>query len=497
MTRFPRLKHGLILMLAVGSLAGLTRGVVWAQDTQSNENRAFVEVIERPQRLQREQQARRVALVIGNASYEVGRPLRNPINDAQDMASHLKDLGFDQIILAINADKSAMEGAAKDFLAELRNSHAGVFYYAGHGMQLGGENYLIPVDATIESETDVGSESLALNQVLGQMEAAGNKINIVILDACRDNPFVRRWIISRGLAQPREQTQPRGLAKTESGEGTLIAYATAPGEVADDGKGRNGTFTAALLEYIKTPKQDVVIMLRAVRNKVIADTKNKGKKPQVPWTSSSLTEGFFFNPPPPSNGSKINQTSTPPTPPTPPPPPIPLSFQDFMVPAGWMSGSGEPSSFIDLNEQLVSSDCHTGIDCLKIEYKPGAGWAGIIWWPLDCGGSWECAENSTFVFNPFQELNLRTVERLTFWAKGESGNEVFDFKVGAVDFLPIPGRRVRFRLTSNWQKYEIDLRESRMDFNRVVAGLIWVATDRHNPQGASFLIDDIQFEGSR
>lgn len=120
-----------------------------------------------------------------------------------------------------------------------------------------------------------------------------------------------------------------------------------------------------------------------------------------------------------------------------------------------------------------------------------------MWWPLDCGGSWECAEKSTFVFNPLKENNLSTVERLTFWAKGESGNEVFDFKVGDREFLPTPGYRVRLRLTSEWQKYEIDLRDSRMDFSRVVAGLVWVATDRHNPQGASFLIDDIQFEGSQ
>ena len=529
MTWFPRLKKGLILALTVGSLAGMTRGVVWSQTAQSDENRAFVKVIERPQRLQREQQARRVALVIGNASYTVGA-LNNPVHDAEDMAAVLEKLGFDQIILAINANQSAMEGAVDDFLAELGNSHAGVFYYAGHGMQLEGENYLIPVDATIESKAAVRSESLALDKVLERMQKAGSKINMILLDASRDNPFVRQWPTpQRGLVQ-------RGLAKTESGDGTLIAYATAPGKVADDGEGRNGTFTAALLKYIDTPGQDVVIMLRAVRNKVIGDTK---ENLQVPWFSSSLTEGFFFNPVPalfkytaipgkdvvkmllavrkkvigdtkenpqvPWSSSSLTEGLIfypIPGQPTHPPisstnDPIRLSFQDFMVPAGWMSGRGEPSSFINLNEQLASSDCHTGIDCLKIEYKSGAEWAGIMWWPLDCGDSWECAKRGTFVFNPLQESNLSTVERLTFWAKGESGNEVFDFKVGAVDFLPTPGHRVRFRLTSNWQKYEIDLRDSRMDFNRVVAGLIWIATDRHNPQGASFLIDDIQFEGSR
>lgn len=331
MTRFPRLKHELILMIAIGSLAGLTRGVVWSQTAQSDENRAFVEVTQRPSR---ERQTRRVALVIGNAAYEVGPSLQNPVNDAHDMASALEKLGFDRVILVTDANQLAMEGAVEDFWAELKNSHAGVFYYAGHGMQLEGENYLIPVDADIDIRADVRSESLALDKVLGRMQAASNKINIIILDACRNNPFVRQWPDSqRGLVQ-------RGLAKTESGEGTLIAYATAPGEVAADGKGRNGTFTAALLKYLATPGQDVVIMLRAVRNKVIGDTK---ENPQVPWTSSSLTEGFIFNPIPDqttpnltgsTNGIEIIL----------PPPPIPLSFQDLMIPAGWMSGRGNPGS---------------------------------------------------------------------------------------------------------------------------------------------------------
>ncbi|NBD15045.1 MAG: DUF2808 domain-containing protein [Cyanobacteria bacterium] len=224
---------------------------------------------------------RRVALVMGNADYTVGSPLKNPVNDATDIAAMFQELGFDEVITVTNAELREMESALKNFANELRAGSVGVFYYAGHGMQSQGENYLIPVDAEIQSESDIRYESLALGQVLGRMEDAGNQMNIVILDACRDNPFNRGW----------RSSGSRGLAEVRA-EGMLIAYATAPGNVASDGEGRNGTFTGALLEGIRTPGQDVVLMMREVRRTVKRQTGGQ----QVPWVSTSLDNNFAFLP---------------------------------------------------------------------------------------------------------------------------------------------------------------------------------------------------------
>ena len=225
------------------------------------------------------QQQKRIALVIGNANYQVGK-LDTPLNDATDMATTLKDLGF-EVILLKDSSKRGMDDAIDQFSTRINQGYVGLFYYAGHGMQVEGENYLLPVNAQIKAEKDVEYESIPLGKILGRMESAGNQINIVILDACRDNPF-RKFSrsSSRGLTTP---VQPAS--------GTLIAFATAPGKVASDGTGRNGLFTSHLLKYIKTPNLDVDLMLRQVRSDVAKDTKNY----QVPWNSSSLTGEFAFN----------------------------------------------------------------------------------------------------------------------------------------------------------------------------------------------------------
>ena len=228
------------------------------------------------------QQQKRIALVIGNANYQVGNgKLDTPLNDAMDMTAALKELGF-EVILLKDSSKREMDDALDQFSQRIRQGYVGLFYYAGHGMQVEGENYLIPVNAQIKAEKDVEYESIPLGKILGRMESAGNQINIVILDACRDNPF-RKFSrsSSRGLTTP-----------VQTASGTLIAFATAPGKVASDGTGRNGLFTSYLLKYIKTPNLDVDLMLRQVRSNVAKDTKNY----QVPWNSSSLTEGeFAFN----------------------------------------------------------------------------------------------------------------------------------------------------------------------------------------------------------
>jgi formylglycine-generating enzyme required for sulfatase activity len=219
---------------------------------------------------------RRTALVIGNADYK-SSPLKNPVNDARDMAQVLRELGF-SVTMKLNCSQREMTEAIREFGNELTRGGVGLFYYAGHGIQVGGRNYLIPVDADIRAEDEVKFFSVDAGLVLSKMESAGNRTNIVILDACRDNPFKSFKTVSKGLAV------------VEAPRGSLIVYATAPGSVAAEGKGRNGIFTGALLRHIKTPGVDAELMLREVRRDVMAETGGE----QVPWSSSSLMGSFYF-----------------------------------------------------------------------------------------------------------------------------------------------------------------------------------------------------------
>lgn len=221
---------------------------------------------------------RRVALIIGNSSYVAG-PLKNPVNDAEDVAAALKRLGF-EVILRKNADLKTMDQAVDDFYDSLRKGGVGLFYFAGHGVQVQGTNYLIPVDAQIKSESDVRFKSVDAGRVLGKMEDAGNGLNLVILDACRNNPFTRSF-----------RSASQGLAKMDAPTGSLIAYSTAPGSVAADGKGRNGVYTKYLLQVMAQPDLPVEEVFKRVRLGVVDET----RKTQVPWEASSLTGYFYFN----------------------------------------------------------------------------------------------------------------------------------------------------------------------------------------------------------
>ena len=239
----------------------------------STEPKSRSQVTPIPQNSSNTQQQKRIALVIGNANYQVGK-LDTPLNDATDMTAALKELGF-EVILLKDSSKREMNDALDQFSTRINQGYVGLFYYAGHGMQVEGENYLIPVNAQIKAETDVKYESVSLGTILGRMESAGNQINIVILDACRNNRF-RKFSrsSSKGLTTP-----------VESASGTLIVFATAPGKLASDGMGRNGLFTSYLLKYIKKPNLNVNSMLERVGTDVAKETKNR----QVPWLSSSLT----------------------------------------------------------------------------------------------------------------------------------------------------------------------------------------------------------------
>jgi len=219
----------------------------------------------------------RLALVIGNSAYE-SSPLNNPVNDATDMGTMLKSMGF-EVISQLDANQKQMENAIRAFQARLTKDSVGLFFFAGHGMQVAGTNYLIPIGARISQESDIKYESVDAGRVLDAMHSAGNPLNIVILDACRDNPFARSY-----------RSSAKGLARMDAPTGTFIAYATAPGDTAADGGGKNGVFTKYMLEYMPTPNLEVDKVLKKVRVSVMRET---GKR-QVPWQSSSLTGDFFF-----------------------------------------------------------------------------------------------------------------------------------------------------------------------------------------------------------
>lgn len=221
---------------------------------------------------------KRIALVIGNGDYKES-PLRNPVNDAKAMATTLKRLGF-EVTLVTNATLPRMQQAILSFGEALRGDGAGLFYYAGHGLQVKGQNYLVPVDADIASEAAVRVTSVPVDLVTEQMGDAGNALNVVILDACRNNPFERR--LRGGL---------RGLAAMDAARGTLIAYATAPGSVAADGDGDNGLYTGELLKALGEPNLKAEEVFKRVRANVVQRTGGK----QTPWESSSLTGDFVFN----------------------------------------------------------------------------------------------------------------------------------------------------------------------------------------------------------
>lgn len=224
------------------------------------------------------QNNRRVALVIGNAGYKSVAPLKNPVNDATDVAAALKNLGF-EVTLGTDLEQREMKRLIREFGQKLKSGGTGLFYYAGHGVQLRGFNYLIPVNAEIASEADIDDLAVNLNLVLGLLDEAGNDLNIIVLDACRNNPFARSV---RSAAD--------GLAQVNAPTGTLVAYSTAPGSVAHDGANRNGTYTEALLKQMRVPNLNITEMFQEVRKQVRQQTGGK----QVPWESSSLEGNFYF-----------------------------------------------------------------------------------------------------------------------------------------------------------------------------------------------------------
>jgi hypothetical protein len=222
---------------------------------------------------------KRLALIIGNSSYATA-PLKNPTNDANAIGSELKKLGF-EVMLFTNITQAEMKKQIRNFGEKLASDKGiGLFYYAGHGLQVNGENYLVPVDANIQKEQDIEFEALNLSRVMGEMDYAQNTMNIVILDACRNNPFTKG---------PRS-VSIIGLATTTAPQGTYIAYSTAPGSVAADGTANNGLYTQELLKSISKPGIKIEDVFKQVRTSVY----EKSNKAQVPWENSSIFGDFYF-----------------------------------------------------------------------------------------------------------------------------------------------------------------------------------------------------------
>jgi len=242
-------------------------------------------------------QDRRVALVIGNSDYRAGGKLPNAKRDAVIFAETLRELGFSEVVEAPELDGAAMLRTLRDFATKAEKADWAVIYFAGHGIELGGANYLIPTDARLVSDRDVQFEAVALEQLIASLEGA-RKLRLVILDACRDNPFAAR--MTRTLTT---RSIGRGLARVEPEGGTLVAYAAKAGQVAFDGHGENSPFLTSLRDRIRQPGVEINMVFRAVRDDVLAAT---GRR-QEPFIYGSLpSEPFYFRPAEPQRATLDN-----------------------------------------------------------------------------------------------------------------------------------------------------------------------------------------------
>lgn len=223
------------------------------------------------------QAQKRVALLVGNAAYAAA-PLTNPVNDATDLSAALKARGFETVVV-LNSSKRDFNERVRVFADKITPGTVALFYYAGHGMQVGGRNYLLPVDAKVQAEADVVEQGIEIDSVLQRLEGKAAAINLVILDACRNNPFT--------------SAKGAGLASIDAPKGSLVAFATSPGKVALDGKGRNGVYTKHLLANLNAPGLRVEDVFKRVRVGVTEESQGQ----QVPWENTSLVGDFYFVPP--------------------------------------------------------------------------------------------------------------------------------------------------------------------------------------------------------
>jgi len=259
--------------------------------------------------------AKRVALVIGNGAYEHTVPLPNPANDAEVMAGKLRGLGF-EVVSGQDQTYGDMRRSVMEFAKKAYGADIALLFYAGHGMQIGGQNLLVPIDARIEDETSLDFETISVDFILRQM-SKDVKVQMVFLDACRDNPLART--LARRMGPSRSGSVGAGLAEIKvqetGGEGSVIAFATSPGDVALDGDGSNSPFTSALIKHIDTPNASI----QTVMTRVTGDVYDATEKRQRPWVNASLIGEVFLNKNAPAASTQIASlgtaaTTTPPQP---------------------------------------------------------------------------------------------------------------------------------------------------------------------------------------
>jgi uncharacterized caspase-like protein len=229
--------------------------------------------------------AGKLALVVGNGAYQHAAPLPNPTNDAGDIANTLQGMGF-EVITALDATKQDMELKIREFAEKADQADVTLFFYAGHGMQVNGINYLVPVDAKLASATALDFETINSDTVLNYM-STDSRVGLVFLDACRDNPLSRSF-----RAKSRSGAVGAGLAAPKAtSPNLLIAYATAPGELALDGNGRNSPFTTALLKHLPQPKKE----LRALLTEVKGEVQSLTNREQIPWSQDNFTRNVYLS----------------------------------------------------------------------------------------------------------------------------------------------------------------------------------------------------------
>ncbi|TCA84991.1 caspase family protein [Rhizobium leguminosarum] len=251
-----------------------------------------------------EESGRRVALVIGNSVYKTLPSLPNPANDVEEVASTLRAAGFD-VTIGVNVDRIGLEDTVRRFLRSTSNAEAGLIYYSGHGIQVGGQNFIVPVDATLETPYDVETQTMPLDLILNHLKQ-NSRVQLIFLDACRNNPFNAQKFWMAEKLEPVGAT--RGLARIDSDLGSLIAFSTEPGQVALDGTGALSPYSESFIKRASEPNKEIRQVLTDVRRDVIAMTGGK----QVPWENSSLTDSFYFIPaPPPPSVEPMQQVSVP------------------------------------------------------------------------------------------------------------------------------------------------------------------------------------------
>ncbi|MBX4940699.1 caspase family protein [Rhizobium binae] len=251
-----------------------------------------------------EESGRRVALVIGNSVYKTLPSLPNPANDVEEVANTLRSAGFD-VTIGVNVDRIGLEDTVRRFLRSTNNAEAGLIYYSGHGIQVGGQNFLVPVDATLETPYDVETQTMPLDLILNHLKQ-NSRVQLIFLDACRNNPFNAQKFWMAEKLEPVGAT--RGLARIDSDLGSLIAFSTEPGQVALDGQGALSPYSESFIKRASEPNKEIRQVLTDVRRDVIAMTNGK----QVPWENSSLMDSFYFIPaPPPPSVEPMQQVSVP------------------------------------------------------------------------------------------------------------------------------------------------------------------------------------------